>query len=191
VAITAIADEFGCVTDAAGLDVPHMLATPYCSPVPLIARNAARLPGEALFTRPADMILLAAGQEAISPARAAGLAVPLVVVGANCGLSGDAERVLLEAGVFVVPDFVGGVGGSASMEALFGPPRPPSPRQVLDGLTEMMSQIVAHLVDTATRRSMSLRAAAEALAQEGRVAPASPPYGCSPYLSSRVAGALR
>jgi glutamate dehydrogenase (NAD(P)+) len=165
-----------------------MLLSPYGTPVPVIAGDAGRLPSAALFDQPADMVVLAAGENAMTTAQAGRVSCPLIVVGANRGLAPATERLLHERGVLVIPDFVGGVGGSASMEALFGPVRSPGPAEVLDGLTAMMRQIVAHLADTARRQGSSMREAAGSLAAAALVAPTEPPYGCSPYLTPAVSG---
>jgi glutamate dehydrogenase (NAD(P)+) len=184
--ITAIADEYGCVTAAGGLDVRAMLASPYGSPVPLIAGAVPRLPADSLLGRPADLIVLAGGENAMTADQAAAVSAPLVVVGANCGISRDVEELLVGSGILVIPDFVGGVGGSASMEALFGPPHPPSPQEVLTGVTEMMHEIVAHLTDTAHRRDVSLRVAAEQVADAAVIVPTGRPYGGSSYRTNRI-----
>ena len=195
VRITAVADEYGCVTDPAGLDVTRMLATRHGTPVPLTVPGAHRRPGAEVFDAPADVLLLAAGERAVSAERAARLRFPVVVVGANYGLSPEVERSLVGAGTLVVPDFVGGVGGSASMEALFGPARPPAPADVLDGLTAMMHQIMAHLAGVARQGGLSLRGAAEKVAAEAPVSPGDRPYGGSPYLAeislARAVGGVR
>jgi glutamate dehydrogenase (NAD(P)+) len=193
--ITAISDEFGCVADIRGLDVARMLASSHDSPVPMLGGSAARLPSEALFDLPTDLLVLAAGEDAMTPAQVRSLVAPVVVVGANCGLTSEVERLLYESGVLVVPDFVGGVGGSASMEALFGPVDRPTPEGVLLGVAEMVGQIVERIVDIGRRQGLSPREAACQLAAAAVLHPEDRPYGCSPYLSStpaaRLAGGVR
>ncbi|RIV41492.1 Glu/Leu/Phe/Val dehydrogenase dimerization domain-containing protein [Micromonospora radicis] len=181
VRITGIADEYGCVADPRGLDVAAMLTEPAGTPVPALAPHARRMPPTALFDLPTDLVLLAAGADGLPAERADRLAAPVVVVGANCGLSPQAEHALHRAGVLVVPDFVGGIGGSASMEALFGPARCPSPKGVLDGVTELMRQLVDHLTDEARRRDLPLRQVAYDTAAAARVFPGEAPYGGSPF----------
>lgn len=79
------------------------------------------------------MVVLAACQNAVDLDQAHRLRAGAVVVGANLGLSRATEQVLHLREVAVVPDFVGGSGGSASMDALFGPARCPSPEEMLRG----------------------------------------------------------
>ncbi|MCZ7422901.1 Glu/Leu/Phe/Val dehydrogenase [Verrucosispora sp. WMMA2121] len=191
VRITAIADEYGCVADPRGLDVAAMLAEPAGTPVSQLARHVRRMPAAALLDLPTDLVLLAAGADGLPAERADRLPAPVVVVGANCGLSPQAEHALHRAGVLVVPDFVGGIGGSASMEALFGPTRCPSPRGVLDGVTELMRQLVDHLTDEARRRGLPLRQVAYDTAAAARVTPDQPPYGTSPFLTRPLTATSR
>jgi glutamate dehydrogenase (NAD(P)+) len=184
VRVVAIADEFGCVRDPQGLDVTRMLAAPQSSPV--AATSIGTEPGR-LFEVHADMLILAASEDAMSPEQAAQVQVPVVVVGANCGLTPAVERQLHDRGVLVVPDVVGGIGGSASMEALFGPRVRPSADEVLDGVSEMMRQIIEALVARGRRDDLYPGAAALSLATTASVHPDGRPYGCSPYLSRSAA----
>jgi glutamate dehydrogenase (NAD(P)+) len=171
------------VADPAGLDVAGMLRSEHASPVPQLGAGAA-LPSAALFEQRADILILAAGEDAMPMAVADALSIPVVVVGANCGLSPAVEARLHERGVLVVPDFVGGIGGSASMEALFGPVRRPSGQAVLDGVSQIMSRLVTELFIQARDRGLPLRAVADdfAAAAAARLCPGERPYGCSPFL---------
>lgn len=179
---TAVADEFGCVLDPAGLDLGGMLADTSYRPVTRLAPGAETAPRTRLLELPADVLILAAGADAVSPAQALGLQTPIVVVGANKGLSADVELGLHRRGVFVVPDFVGGVGGSASMEALFGSEHRPEPAEVLDTVGSMTRAIVHTAAERAHEQRTPLRAAATAMASEAPAA-GQRPYGGSPFRS--------
>ncbi len=181
--VVAVADEYGCVTDPHGLDVMRMLGEPPGTPVTAIAAGQ-HLPSSALFSLPADLIVLAAHEDAVTAEQAAGLQAPVVVVGANCGLSLPAERLLCQAGVLVIPDFIGGIGGSASMEALFGAGWRPDPAGVLADVTHLMRQLADHLITEARRQGRSLREVACDLAAAAVPDPTARPYGGSPYLRS-------
>lgn len=187
VRMTAIADEFGCVADPRGLDVPAMLAAPYGTPVPAIAATLRRLPSAALPEQPCDVLVLAAGEDAVSAAQAGSVAAPVVVVGANCGLSHEVEADLHRRGALVVPDFVGGIGGSGSIEAIFGPRARPSAKEVLDLVAGMMHALTAELTGRAGRAGVPVRRIADDLAARPR-AVGDRPYGRSPYLLSLTAG---
>lgn len=182
VRITAIADEFGCVARRDGLDVAAMLATPQGTPVTQAAPGAVHLAREAIFEQPADVLLLAAGEDAMTGEQSRQPSAPVVVVGANCGLSRPAEHTLHRLGVLVIPDFVGGIGGSASMEALFGPRDLPTPGEVLDGVTAIMRRLVDQLTAESLATGRPVRALAEATAARAVPDPDAPPYGISPLL---------
>lgn len=184
-AVSAVADEHGCVVHPGGLDVRRMLATEQSSPVPALLPNARSRPPAALFDLPADVLVLAAGADAMTGQQAAALPVPVVVVGANCGLSAAAEQILYERGVLVIPDFIGGVGGSASMEALFGPVLTPSPAEVLDLVGNLVTELVTDIVEHARRTGLPTGRVAANIAAAARVSPDHRPYGHSPYVTTR------
>ncbi|MCT2590982.1 hypothetical protein LHJ74_13860 [Streptomyces sp. N2-109] len=181
VRVTAVADEHGCVVDPRGLDIARMLATDQRRPVPGLLGSVLRLPSQSLFDLPADMLILAGGDDALTERQATLLPVPIVAVGANCGLRDEAERLLAERGSLVVPDFIGGIGGSASMEALFGPTRTPEPREVLDTVAAMMRELVGDILAGARDQRLLPREVALAIAQSTGVSPGERPYGGSPY----------
>lgn len=192
VRITAVADAFGCVVDPGGLDVARMLSIDSARPVPTMLADPMRLPKDALFDLPADVLVLAAGEDAMTAAQAAVLPVPIVVVGANRGLGDTAERLLTDRGILVVPGFIGGIGGSASMEALFGPQATPTTQGVLDSLATMIQELVADVLTAGRDRGVSLRQVGYDIAASAQVAPAERPYGASPYrLTTRKPGGNR
>jgi glutamate dehydrogenase (NAD(P)+) len=163
-----------------------MLGSPQGTPVPTTNPAVPALPPEAIFGATADVLVLAACADAIGPDEAAACRFPAVVVGANCGLSATAERELYDHGVFVVPDFIGGIGGSASMEALFGPHRQPSVTEALDSLAHMMRQLIDDIATVADRSGSTPGDAALSLAESDGVEPDAPPYGHCRYLFTRT-----
>jgi glutamate dehydrogenase (NAD(P)+) len=187
VTITAIADEYGCVIDPRGLDIARMITLDQRRPVAALAGNVLRLPPTAIADLPADVLILAGGEDALSSTQAAVLPVPVVVVGANCGLSATADQLLTDRGATVIPDFIGGIGGSASMEALFGPRRTPEPREVLDSTAGLIRELLGDLLDGARERGLTPRQAAHEMAAAACIRPDEPPYGASPYHPARRA----
>jgi glutamate dehydrogenase (NAD(P)+) len=183
--VIAIADEHGCVVDPRGLDIPRMLLADQSRPVPAIVGQSLKLPGSALFDLPVDVLVLAAGADAMTTQQAAVLPIPVVVVGANYGLSACAERILIDCGALVVPDLIGGLGGSASMEALFGPARMPSPEGVLDLVFSLMTELAEDILSGARSRGVPPSRVAADIAATAAVSPNRRPYGSSPYASAR------
>ncbi|MER6218346.1 MULTISPECIES: Glu/Leu/Phe/Val dehydrogenase dimerization domain-containing protein [unclassified Streptomyces] len=191
VRITAVADAHACVVDPRGLDIARMLETEQSRAVDSIAPGALRLPRETLLDLPADVLILAAGENAITDEQARVLPCPVVVVGSNHGLGADVEQTLADHGVLVVPDFIGGIGGSASIDALFGPYAAPDARQVLDSVAAMMDDLLDDLLSRArnlgqTPRQAALDFAAVAVDKRGQR-----PYGTGPYAQSALRRASR
>jgi glutamate dehydrogenase (NAD(P)+) len=180
--VVAVADEYGCMVDPGGLDLGRMLSVKGRRPVPTLLGGPMSLSADALFDLPADVLILAASQDALSPQQAAVLPVPAVVVGANNGLSATAEQLLADRGVLVVPDFIGGIGGSASMEALFGPSADPAPEDVLATMTTMMSELINDMLTGSRDRGLTMSQVAHDIAASAPTDPSARPYGASRYL---------
>ncbi|MDH2428037.1 Glu/Leu/Phe/Val dehydrogenase dimerization domain-containing protein [Sphaerisporangium sp. TRM90804] len=179
--VIAVADEHGCAVDPRGLDIPAMLGNPMSMPVTEAVAPLRRLPRQALFMLPVDVLVLAAVENALTAEQAATLSVPVVVVGANMGITEAVEMQLGDRGVVVVPDFIGGIGGSASMETLYGPSTTPEPHEVLDGLAYLMRELTGDVLAGARQRTISPRHVALEMAANAVVSPDRRPYGSSPY----------
>jgi glutamate dehydrogenase/leucine dehydrogenase len=180
--IIAIADVDSCAYAGDGLPTEALVQALPGTPVSRLASSpdVIALP-ETLFTVPADLLILAACGDAMTPAQASALPVSVraVVVGANLGLSADVEHLLHERGIIVVPDIVGGCGGSASMDALFGPVSCPTATQVLERTGASMHDLVHRLLDLTAASGCTLRDASATLCEQNRCAPATRPYGVS------------
>lgn len=175
--VVAAADEYGAVRDQAGLDVARLLATAPDMPVGSAAprRAASR---KDVFEAQADLLILAACEDAMDAEVAHMLpdSVRVVAVGANLGLAAPVEALLERRGVTVVPDFVGGCGGSASMAALFGPAARPTGAEFLDRLGTTMRDVVRRVLRRADAGGLSSRAAALAVCAEHLPRGATRPY---------------
>ena len=178
VVVTAVSDEHACLAAADGLDLEALLTAPHGAFMPTMAPpgSAVRRP-EHFFELPFDVIVLAACQDAVSADLAPRLQARVVVVGANLGLSEPVELLLHGRGVLVVPDFVGGCGGSASMDALFGPPTCPTATAVLDGVAARMGDLVGRILERSGARSITPRQAALELCARGGRDSSDRPYG--------------
>jgi glutamate dehydrogenase/leucine dehydrogenase len=178
VRVTAVADEYGCITDLGGLDLGQLLGSPHGTPVPEAPPPGASVADSAsIFDWPAEVLVLAACEDALSEEALDRLHARVVVVGANNGLRPSVEEALYERGVLVVPDFVGGSGGSASMDALFGPPLCPDPLTVLTRVAMTVRALVEHIVSSSQVMDLSPRTVALALAGELRPPLTAKPYG--------------
>lgn len=178
--VVAVADEQACVTADDGLDVDALLHAPHGRCADQAAAAGGRLAdGDEVVRTPADALVLAACEDAVSTDDVADLAASTsaVVVGANLGLTAAVETALNERGVVVVPDFVGGCGGPASMNALFGPGSTPTAAGVLAGVERLVRARVREVLEQADRAGVPPRAAAQEIAERNRAVPRARPYG--------------
>jgi glutamate dehydrogenase/leucine dehydrogenase len=175
---TAIADEYGCMRNPQGLGLGRMLAKPLRAPVPADAGPGDVMsPREQLLCEPVDVLVLAACEDAVTLTAAEQVCARVVVVGANNGLSAAVEQRLHERGVLVVPDFIGGAGGSAAMDALFAPPLCPDPASVLARVALLARTLVERMLSLVAERLLTPREAALTLAHDGACTGDQRPYG--------------
>ena len=100
-----------------------------------------------------------------------------VVCGANLAVSREAEDLLHERGVIVVPDFVAGCGGSLSMDGLFGPAITPTGEEVLGYVDARMRSIVTEVLSRSRDRGITARQAAMEICSSAPRMPEERPYG--------------
>jgi glutamate dehydrogenase (NAD(P)+) len=111
VKITGVADHTGTIANPDGLDIPKLRLW--------VAENGGvdGYPGgemigtEDLFALPIDVLVPAALQNQITAERAARLTCSLIIEAANGPTTAEAEAVLVERGVEVVPDILANAGG--------------------------------------------------------------------------------
>lgn len=116
VRVVALADAAGTLYRADGLDVPALLDTrdEYGeidrSGLP---EDIQQLPRETVLGADVDVLIPAAISYAITPDNVDRVRARAVVEAANVGTTPDAESVLLERGVPVIPDFTANAGAAA------------------------------------------------------------------------------
>jgi glutamate dehydrogenase (NAD(P)+) len=180
--IVAVADEYGCIAAPHGLDVPELLSIDPAAPVGW-GLGYPRLPRERLAAVPADVCILAAGENGFTADDLDRLAAWAVVVGANCGLAPEVELALITRGVLVIPDVIGGIGGAASMEAVFGPEELPTAEGVLKAVAAGMDALVDDVLCASRTRGIPIRQVALDMAACTEGSRDQRPYGHSVYLS--------
>jgi glutamate dehydrogenase (NAD(P)+) len=180
VRVMAISDEFGAAMckRQRGFNVQKLVSSPRGTAVQGCCGDVAhRRDRSEIFEAPVDALVLAACEEGIKRTDVPRLRARAVVVGANDGLALDVETALGNRWVLVVPDFVGGAGGSAAMDALFGPADCPDPDSVLSIVELGMSAMVDEVLDTAQAEGLTPRHAAYAMSERYRWAVGGKPYG--------------
>ena len=111
VRVTAVSDVDGAVRNPDGLDIPSL-----CRHV-ADGGNVADFPGgesmprDELFMADVDILVPAALENAITEDNADGIRARLVAEGANGPTTPEAERILADKGVTVIPDILCNAGG--------------------------------------------------------------------------------
>jgi glutamate dehydrogenase (NAD(P)+) len=174
VRVVAVSDQFGAVYNAKGLDLAalavHVDAT---GRVPGF-RLAEPMPAADLLELEVDVLIPAAVEGVITAENAPRIRAGIVVEGANGPTTTDADRILEERGVLVVPDILANAGGVVvsyfewvqANQAYWW-----NEHDVEDRLAERMRRAWDDVTATARTRRLSLRTAAMCLAVE-RVADA-------------------
>jgi glutamate dehydrogenase (NAD(P)+) len=172
--VVAVSDQYGAVHNPRGLDVTalaaHVDATGRVPGFPF----ADELPSAELLELDVDLLVPAAVERVITLENAPRVRARVVVEGANGPTTTDADRVLEERGILVVPDILANAGGVVvsyfewvqANQAYWW-----NEHDVEDRLAERMTSAWTDVTEAARRRGLSLRAAAMCLAVE-RVADA-------------------
>lgn len=169
--IVGVSDISGGFYNPTGLDIADINRYVRTSPGHLLAGYAARgaepISNEELLTLEADVLIPAAMECQITEANAPDIRARVVVEGANGPTTPEADLILEERGIHVVPDILanaGGVVGSyfewvQSLQAF-----PWTEEETNSRLTRIMSQSFAEVWEYAAERLVTLRKAALMLA---------------------------
>ncbi len=109
--VIAVSDAFGGVYDETGLDVPTLLehATRHGSLEGW--ERGERVTNAELLELPCDVLVLAAREDQITAANATRVHAGLIAEGANGPTSNEADAILAERGIPVLPDVLTNSGG--------------------------------------------------------------------------------
>jgi glutamate dehydrogenase/leucine dehydrogenase len=109
--LIAASDTGGAIHDPQGISV-EKLSTAKSEGGSVVGYNRGRrLPLRELFTVPCDILIPAARPNCIHAENASQIQAKLILEGANIPATTDAERILHQRGVVVVPDFIANAGG--------------------------------------------------------------------------------
>ncbi|MDA8419466.1 MAG: hypothetical protein M0Z90_10605 [Desulfobacteraceae bacterium] len=179
--VTAIADAERCLAAQPGHPLPldELLNQPGTLLGPTGAESGLQVKGrEEILLQDCELLVLAALENVIQADNASLIKARAVIPGANLAVTPEGEAALFARGVTVLPSFVAGCGGTLAMNGLFGPPRPPSPRQVLGYLAQAMTQTVAKVLAVSDQEKINPTQAARRLCERHPVVPRPRPYAC-------------
>ena len=163
--VVAIGDRYGAIRNARGIDIPvlarYVAAHPQKSVVGF--PGAEPLPPEDLLTTPCTVLVPAALERVITRENAAALRCRVLAEGANGPTTPDADEVLADSGIFVIPDVLCNAGGVTvsyfewvqDLQQLMW-----SERQVNEKLRELMLAAFDRVRGLARAQKLSMRTAA-------------------------------
>jgi len=180
--VIAIADEEKSLisTNNQSLDIKAMLpSTTNCGSgfIPSSGINGRYGDPSEIYDVKCDVFIPAAIENVITADNADVLPIKAVVTGANLAVTQEAEKLLNDRGIIIIPDFVAGSGGSLSMDGLFGPEIEPSAQEVLTHVNKRMRRIVKKVIKRSQQDGVTTREAALRLCSEVPIYPEARPYG--------------
>ena len=167
VRVVGIADAEGLVTNPDGLDVERLLATR--DSFGRISRSALRPTDSSSANRDwldvdCDILVPAAVSYALSVSNVDRVRARWVVEAANVATTPEAQALLFERGVVVVPDFVANVATNAWWWwTLFGDISPTA-QAAFDKISTVLTGLTRDVLDQAAAQRITPRAAAHAIA---------------------------
>lgn len=108
--VVALSDVTGVIVDPAGID-PYRLGAWVAAGHPLVEYEEARRREGSALTVPCDVAIPAALEGTVTAEVARSLQARLVVEGANGPVTPEAEAILVERGIPIVPDILANGGG--------------------------------------------------------------------------------
>lgn len=109
--VVAVSDQFGGVHNAAGIDVPRLLDHVAATGSVVGFDGADPVGNDALLALEVDVLVPAAIDGVLDARTAPSVRARFVVEGANGPTTSDADKILAEKGVVVVPDILANAGG--------------------------------------------------------------------------------
>lgn len=109
--VVAVSDQYGGLQNPAGIDVPRLLDHVAATGSVVGFDGADALGNDALLALEVDVLVPAAIDGVLDARTAPTVRARFVVEGANGPTTADADRILAEKGVVVVPDILANAGG--------------------------------------------------------------------------------
>lgn len=129
-----------------------------------------------IYNLSCDIFVPAAIERAVDKEVAEHIQVKAIASGANLAVTEEAEQILHQRAIPVIPDMVAGCGGSLSMEGLYGPKNLPTAEEVLAHVDRKTRNIVTTMLQRSQQDNISPREAALRLCAEAPLYPDSKPY---------------
>jgi glutamate dehydrogenase (NAD(P)+) len=109
--VVAVSDVYGGVYNPEGLDIPTLRAYVKDNGSLMYYPDAEAVSNDELLTLPCDVLIPAAMEGQITAANAHYIQASMIVEGANGPTTPDADDILADRGILVVPDILANAGG--------------------------------------------------------------------------------
>lgn len=168
--VVAISTALGAIADPNGLDIPELLSLREQVGDRLVDHypNFRIPPGAELFAD-ADILIPAARQDVIDAEDAHRVTARIIIEGANLPTSPQAQQILHERGITVVPDFIANAGGvvaaAFAMDSRFSPFRT-DPGQIYTSVATKLRANAGTVLNRAEELAQTSHEAARELSQE-------------------------
>ncbi|MEU6181765.1 Glu/Leu/Phe/Val family dehydrogenase [Streptomyces coeruleorubidus] len=169
--IVAVSSARGALHAPTGLDVPTLQAAREEHGDDFVTRHprGTVIPSGQELTVDCDILVPAALQDVIDETTAHQIKAKLVVEGANLPTSPQAQSVLAERGITVLPDFVANAGGvvaaAFAMDARYSGFRPETPA-IFETISKRLRANAVTVLEEAQRRSTTPHIAGRSLAED-------------------------
>ena len=161
--IIAVADHLGAVENKEGLDIPALVTWAAEHGTVNGFAGGGAFNGPDVITWPADLLIPAALEGAITEDNAADVQATLIVEGANGPTTPRADEILLDRGIVTVPDILANAGG-VTVSYFEWAQNIQQFRWELDRITRELEKVMvrgyAAVRDVANEKSVDLRTAA-------------------------------
>ena len=169
--VVAVSTSEGAIYAPDGLDVPVLLQAKAEWGDGLVHHidGVKRLGAGEELTLPTDVLIPAARQDVVDAATARELSASVVAEGANLPLTAEAQAVLAQRGISVVPDFIANAGGVVAAAYAMDARHSAFPAEregILTAISERLRANTLQVLDDSARDSVTSHAAARRLAEQ-------------------------
>lgn len=165
--LIAISDSKGGVYNPKGLDLELLLAQKKETGSVIGFRNAETITNAELLKLGCDILIPAAFEHQLVKANATSIKAKLIIEGANNPITPEADRILGDNGIFVVPDILANTGGVIvsylewvqGLQFMFW-----EEEEVNDYLQRILTKAFAEVLQTSHQEKVDMRTAAYIIA---------------------------
>ncbi len=161
--IVAVSDSKGGIYQPEGLDYERLLEVKQKTGAVKNYEDGEVIKNEELFRLQVDILIPGARPDVITEENARDIKAALIVEAANIPATREAERILHDRGILVMPDFIANAGGVITAAVEYGGG---TESEVFDIIKEKVLRNTRRVLDIVKDQKVPPRVAAESLAKE-------------------------